>query len=243
MEIRYAYTPTNIREARTTKSKIIAKLYKGEKVKVDFLRNNWYAIFEVGESERNENKALGYVYAPLLKKNPPLSFRNTDWGMNIAQVKKTENCKFEYVDTLNKRAFAYLGGRATISGVDCGFNYTFVDNKLVRGRYTDTEKYRNPNKYIDDYYKLKKYLINKYGKPIPPRRSEMVWRNERYKDNREYWGWAIMEGHLIFGLKWENQGTEMWLILSGGNRHIGLINYYVSRELEYLLESEKRPMY
>jgi len=242
-EIKYAQTTTNVRENRNTNSRVVRQLQPREEVKVDFLRNNWYAIFEVEESKREEGRAFGYVYAPLLKQNPPLNFRNTYWGMSIAEVKKSENSKFEYVDTLDKEGFAYLGGSVRVSGIECGFNYTFANNKLARGRYTDTETYRDPNEYIDDYYKLKKYLISKYGEPIPPRRSEMVWKNERYRDNRKYWGRAIMEGHLIFGVKWENKNTEMWLILAGGNRYISLVNLYVSKELEHLLEKENRPMY
>lgn len=43
----------------------------GQRVKADFLKDNWYAVFKVKETVRDESRALGYVYAPLLKLDPP----------------------------------------------------------------------------------------------------------------------------------------------------------------------------
>jgi hypothetical protein len=40
-------------------------------VKADFLRDNWFAVFSPNESVRSERRALGYVYAPLLRPTPP----------------------------------------------------------------------------------------------------------------------------------------------------------------------------
>ena len=56
----------NIRSDRSITSKIVGKLEKNEIVKVDYLKDNWYAVFRVKENERKERNALGYVYAPLL---------------------------------------------------------------------------------------------------------------------------------------------------------------------------------
>lgn len=69
--IRYVHSRTNIRAARSTKSKIVGKLEAGQKVRADFLKDNWYAIFGLDDEVRDEQQALGYVYAPLLKPNPP----------------------------------------------------------------------------------------------------------------------------------------------------------------------------
>jgi len=72
-EMRYVHSTTNIRADRSTKSRVVGQLEAGKKVKVDFLKDNWCAVFEIEETVRDENKALGYVYAPLLKLNPPES--------------------------------------------------------------------------------------------------------------------------------------------------------------------------
>ena len=69
--IRYVDSTTNIRRERTTKSRVVGQLEAGQRVKADFLEDNWYAVFEVEETIQDESKALGYVYAPLLKPSPP----------------------------------------------------------------------------------------------------------------------------------------------------------------------------
>jgi uncharacterized protein YgiM (DUF1202 family) len=68
--IKYASAGTNIRQNRSTTSTVVGKLAAGHQVKVDFLENNWYAVFEVNETVRDEGRALGYVFAPLLKDQP-----------------------------------------------------------------------------------------------------------------------------------------------------------------------------
>jgi len=69
-EIKYVRAATNIRAARSTEAKIVGKLSAGQKVKVDFLDQGWYAVFEVDQPADSEADALGYVYAPLLKDVP-----------------------------------------------------------------------------------------------------------------------------------------------------------------------------
>lgn len=69
--IRYADGKINIRASRSTNSKVVGQLSKGQKIRADFLSENWYAIFDPNEVNRNEQRALGYVYAPLLKPIPP----------------------------------------------------------------------------------------------------------------------------------------------------------------------------
>ncbi len=68
---RFAQSNINIRAERNTNSKIVGKLVQGEKIKVDFLQNNWYAVFKLNENRRSENASLGYVYAPLLVPDKP----------------------------------------------------------------------------------------------------------------------------------------------------------------------------
>lgn len=71
--IRYAHSTVNIRNIRSSKdsSKVVAQLKRGQQIKADFLQNNWYAVFEVNESIRDEANAIGYIYASLLKPVPP----------------------------------------------------------------------------------------------------------------------------------------------------------------------------
>jgi uncharacterized protein YgiM (DUF1202 family) len=68
--IKYASAGTKIRQGRSTSSTVVGKLAAGHQVKVDFLEDNWYAVFDAKETVRDEKNALGYVYAPLLKDQP-----------------------------------------------------------------------------------------------------------------------------------------------------------------------------
>ncbi|MFH0797664.1 MAG: polysaccharide biosynthesis/export family protein [Candidatus Omnitrophota bacterium] len=68
-EIRYVncQEEVNIRAGRSIKADIVGCLKYNDRVKVDFLEDNWYAVFEIDETNRSEEYALGYAYAPLLK--------------------------------------------------------------------------------------------------------------------------------------------------------------------------------
>ncbi|MGE4506295.1 MAG: hypothetical protein AB7D51_13180 [Desulfovibrionaceae bacterium] len=56
----------NVREERTAGSALVSTIDVGETIRVDFLQRGWYAVFPVEASVRDEARALGYIYAPLL---------------------------------------------------------------------------------------------------------------------------------------------------------------------------------
>ncbi|MDP3426546.1 MAG: hypothetical protein Q8S17_04115, partial [Humidesulfovibrio sp.] len=67
-EVRLVETPTNVRQQRDPKSPLVRTLQPGEKVRVDFVRaSGWGTVFELGETQRDEAKALGYADVRLLK--------------------------------------------------------------------------------------------------------------------------------------------------------------------------------
>jgi len=67
-EARVVETPTNVRQQRDPKSPVVRTLQPGEKVRVDFVRpSGWGTVFELGETQRDEAKALGYADVRLLK--------------------------------------------------------------------------------------------------------------------------------------------------------------------------------
>ena len=92
--IRYAQTTVNIREKRSTKSSIVGQLQSGEKVKADFLKENWYAIFIVDEKNRDERKAIGFVYAPLLGPKKPVGKDTTSISHLKYQIVKKEDVSY-----------------------------------------------------------------------------------------------------------------------------------------------------
>lgn len=66
-EIMVATSDTNILAARSSKAKIRARLKAGRRVKVDFLKAGWYAVFPPDENVRSMKRALGYVPARRLR--------------------------------------------------------------------------------------------------------------------------------------------------------------------------------
>ncbi|VEN74146.1 conserved exported hypothetical protein [Candidatus Desulfarcum epimagneticum] len=57
----------NIRKSPTTRSNIVGKLRRGDRVKAGDLKNYWRPVFDVGQSVDGDAEPMGYVYAPLLK--------------------------------------------------------------------------------------------------------------------------------------------------------------------------------
>ena len=64
--ILYAKDKTNVRAERSIDSRIRSQLQPGQKVKADFIDDDWYAVFTVNETKRDPKRTLGYVYAPRL---------------------------------------------------------------------------------------------------------------------------------------------------------------------------------
>lgn len=72
-EIREAVLNLNVRSKRTAKSEHIVTLAKGQRVKVDFINENWGAVFNLNETVRDEKRAIGYAnvkYLNLVKGVP-----------------------------------------------------------------------------------------------------------------------------------------------------------------------------
>jgi len=76
--VRCVDSKVNVRAGRSTDSAVVCQLNAGDPVKVDFLEGSWWAVFGMYETERSQDNAIGYIYAPLLK---PVSKKNMKvWG-------------------------------------------------------------------------------------------------------------------------------------------------------------------
>jgi len=205
-ELRYAQTTTNIRAERNAKSKIIGKLKPGEKVKVDFLIDNWFAVFEENETLRKESKAIGYVYFSLLRRNPPYSLTQTNWenmwGLGVSKIKKMEDNELIKSEYLNGSEFLIYKG--FFDSHECLTSYRFVDNKLIQCSYLITLDSKYSDKCFQEYEKHKKTLTNKYGDPMTSRED---WVNYQYRNRPQDWDLAIKVGHLRCKSMWSSKST------------------------------------
>ena len=142
----------------------------------------------------------------------PTDFRQARWGMSREQVKEVEK-KAEFVDE-DEELLLYKGA---LAGFDVSIVYVFVAGQLVRGTYFTDRTHSNKNDYISDYQRLKALLAKKYGLPTS---SHIWWRNDRYQDSPQDWGFAISIGDLQYNTIWVTKSTKIELLLTGNNDEI-----------------------
>lgn len=65
-QVRQADRDLNVRNERNLTAKHVRTLKKGEKVRTDFMKDGWVAVFELGETKRDESLAIGYSNAKYL---------------------------------------------------------------------------------------------------------------------------------------------------------------------------------
>jgi len=143
--------------------------------------------------------------------------------MAIQQVKDSEKLEVALADD------NALGYKIKVLGKNIYLVYFFVDNKLVRARYTLAEEHTNKDDFISDYKEFQNILIKKYGKPA---KDNIYWRNNLYKKDQSNWGTAISMGHLSYFSNWDTQDTEIICFLNGDNFNVKCGVEYSSKKLK-----------
>jgi hypothetical protein len=104
--------------------------------------------------------------------------------------------------------------------------YEFRQESLVRGQYILLQRpLHGLNEFIGYYEALKRTLTETYGTPLYDR---VVWDNDLYQPVPDYWGVAVMIGHLHYHATWETAEGSLTLELTG-NRHSKLFLEYKNR--------------
>jgi len=103
--------------------------------------------------------------------------------------------------------------------------YEFRQESLVRGQYIVLQRPLHAlNEFIGYYTSLKQALEGIYGEPSLDR---VVWDNDVYQPLPDYWGVAVMIGHLHYHARWEVPEGTITLELTG-NRHSKLFLEFTS---------------
>ena len=103
--------------------------------------------------------------------------------------------------------------------------YEFRQESLVRGQYIVLQRPLHAlNEFIGYYTSLKQALKGIYGEPSLDR---VVWDNDVYQPLPDYWGVAVMIGHLHYHARWEVPEGTITLELTG-NRHSKLFLEFTS---------------
>lgn len=106
--------------------------------------------------------------------------------------------------------------------------YEFRDGSLVRGEYRCLQQPINGlNEFIDYYAVVKATLTKVFGTPL---QDETLWDNDLYQPLPDYWGVAVLIGHLRYAARWETANGIISVELTG-NRHSRLVIEYQSTEL------------
>jgi hypothetical protein len=107
--------------------------------------------------------------------------------------------------------------------------YEFQKGSLARGRYVMIQRPLNAlNEFIGYYTALKQALNTAYGAPNTDR---VVWDNDLYHPLPDYWGVAVMIGHLRYQASWETSDGTLTLELNGDR--------YSRLSVEYRARGEK----
>ena len=103
--------------------------------------------------------------------------------------------------------------------------YEFHHESLVRGQFILLQRPLNGlNEFIRYYRTLKEQLTDTYGSPT---NDQTVWDNDLYQPVPDYWGVAVLIGHLHYHATWETADGTITLELTG-NQHSRLFLEYRS---------------
>lgn len=154
--------------------------------------------------------------------NQEVDFRNTRWGMTRAEVKKVENAKFLTDDK-------FLIYNTLLNNINTLIYYYFNENGLLYfAVYSLQPKHSNDNFHINDFNNLESLLIDKYGDPIS---NDIIWDYDLFKDDPQYWGFAVSKGYLSYRSFWETDRSRIMHFLIGENNEIKHVIMYSSPEL------------
>lgn len=141
------------------------------------------------------------------------------WGQNPERLRTAIAGRAEQID---QSALVYLRNIAAHGVLE---SYEFRRESLVSGRYMLVQRPVNGlNEFIGYYSVLKQFLSNSYGGPTL---DEIVWDHDLYRSLPDYWGVAVMIGHLHYYASWNTADGTISLELTG-NRHSKLLLEYTS---------------
>lgn len=105
--------------------------------------------------------------------------------------------------------------------------YEFSQDALARGQYVLLQRPLNRlNEFISYFQSVKQTLTETYGTPAE---DEVLWTNDLYQPLPDYWGVAVMIGHLRYHATWETADGTVTLELTG-DRHSRLSVDYRIRD-------------
>lgn len=130
------------------------------------------------------------------------------WGLPRSIIKEGEESVFVeesegvlfFVDTIRK--------------IKSSITYEFEEDRLHRVRIFNEKKYPDPQDRMQDFVKIKRDLVNRFGEP---KEEKFQWLKDTDKKYPESWGWAVYRGELLITLTWENERSFVSAYLGSYN--------------------------
>ncbi len=153
--------------------------------------------------------------------------RSTDWGMSVQEVKENEPVQFSWelqspVLSDYEQRVAY---HTQIEGVEAALTYSFYEDHLGQAKYVFEPQHDDAVEYVQDFHTLKNWISQSYGLPTS---VQEIWLEKLYQYDENLWGQAVMRGHLVMVAEWKNPGTDIVLVLNGGDDTVGLVADFAS---------------
>ncbi len=153
--------------------------------------------------------------------------RSTDWGMSVQEVKDNEPIQSTWelqspILADFERRVAY---HTQIEGIEAGLTYTFYQDHLGQAKYVFEPQHEDAVKFVDDFHTVKGWISQSYGLPTS---SQEIWLDKLYQYDKSLWGQAIKRGHLVMVAEWKNSGTDIVLVLDGGDDSVGIVADFAS---------------
>jgi len=153
--------------------------------------------------------------------------RSTDWGMSVLEVKENEPVQFSWelqspILSDYEQRVAY---HTQIEGVEAALTYSFYENHLGQAKYVFEPQHDDAVEYVQDFHTLKNWISQSYGSPTS---VQEIWLEKLYQYDKNLWGQAVMRGHLVMVAEWKNPGTDIVLVLNGGDDEVGLVADFAS---------------
>ena len=176
-----------------------------------------------------QHQAAPSVMEKTVMPSQPKTFerRSTDWGMSVNDVKEIEPIQ----STWDLQA-PVLGEQETrvayqtqIEGIDAALTYSFYEDHLGQAKYVFESQHEDAADYVNDFHTVERWISQSYGQPIS---VQEIWLDTLYQYDKSLWGQAVQRGHLVMVGEWKSPGTDIVLVLDGGNDEVGLVADFAS---------------
>ena len=156
-----------------------------------------------------------------------LEQRSTDWGMSVQEVKEIEPIQSSW-DLQTPVLGEYetrIAYKTQIEGIPAALTYSFYQDHLGQAKYVFEPQHEDEAQFVNDFYSVEDWISQSYGAPIS---VQEIWLNDLYQYDKSLWGLAVKRGQLVMVAEWNNPGTDIVLVLDGGNDEVGLVADFAS---------------